>query len=116
MSFPTPYTVQYWEYSPGGPDPHRTPPTYSPALDRPGTRVPVIGWAVPSAADPRLAGHPDRVIVDADLYVPATFAPTPHSVIELPSGRFEVVDVQDYNHGPAQWQPGNVVGLRKVGG
>jgi hypothetical protein len=109
--------VQYWEYTPGGPDPHRNPPTYSPPLNQPGTQVQVYGWAVPSTTDPKLAGHPDRVIVDVELYATPTFSPTPRSVIGLPSGRFEVLGaVQDYNHGPFEWTPGGVVNLRKVTG
>lgn len=64
-----------------------------------------------------LAGHPDRVIADGDLYAPFTFTPTPSSVIGLPVGRFEVIGhVQDYNHGPFDWAPGCVTNLRKVEG
>lgn len=115
--WPTPHTVQYWEYTPGGPDPHRDPPSFSPALDDPGTPIPVYGWAIPSTTSPNLAGHPDRVSADADLSVPPTFTPTPRSLIALGAGRFEVLGVvQDYNHGPFDWQPGNVVTLRKVDG
>lgn len=116
----TSWTVEYWEYSPGGPDPYRNPPTYTPPLDQPGTEVPVYGWHTPSTTDPKLAGHPDRVIVDVELLVTPDFAPTPKSRIGLPSGpagRFEVIgDVQDCNHGPFGWQPGSVVNLRRVTG
>lgn len=109
--------MEYWQYTPGGPDPHRNPPSYSPPLDEPGTPVQVYGWAIPSAVAANLDGHPDRVIADGDLYAPVAFVPTPHSVIGLPTGRFEVLGaVQDYNHGPFEWVPGNVSGLRKVDG
>lgn len=109
--------MKYWEFTPGGPDPHRDPGTYTPPLDDPGTDVPVYGWAIPSTSNPELAGHPDRVSADGDLYAPPTFTPTPRSVIGLPSGRYEVLgEVQDYNHGPFDWQPGSTVNLRKVVG
>ncbi len=117
MTFPTPHVVQCWLYSPGGPDPHRDPPTYSPALDQPGTQAKVYGWAIPSTSSPTVEGHPDRSAADADLYAPPTFAPPPRSLIGLPSGRFEVVgEVQDFNHGPFGFQPGNVIQLRRVVG
>lgn len=116
LDWSTPVTVEYWEYTPGGPDPHRNPPTYFPPLDEPGTPVQVYGWAIPSATAPHLAGHPDREVADGDLYMPVTFAPPARSVIGLPAGRFTVGAVQDYNHGPFEWAPGNVSSLRKVDG
>lgn len=109
--------MEYWEHTPGTPDPHRNPASFSPPLDQPGTPIPVYGWAIPSTTDPQLAGHPDRGIADGELYAPTAFVPTPHSVIGLPVGRFEVLGGhQDYNHGPFDWAPGNVTHLRKVVG
>lgn len=118
LDWPAPYSIQYWEYTPGGPDPHRNPATYSPPLDQPGTSVNVYGWSLPASADPRQEGHPDRVIADGDLHAPVTFMPTPHSLIGLPQGRFEVIgDVRDHNHSPFNdWRPGYDIALRKVVG
>lgn len=114
--WPTPFTVGHHVYSPGGPDPHRNPASYSPPLDEPGTPVPVYGWSTPSTTEPKLAGH-DRTIVDIELTAPA-FTPKPQDYIDLPDGQqCEVIGVeQDYNHGPFDWAPGSVTNLRKVDG
>lgn len=116
--WPTPYTIQYWEYTPGGPDPHRNPGTYSPPLGQPGALVKVYGWSIPSSTDPRAEGHPDRVVSDGDLHAPVAFLPTPRSQIELPDGRYEVIGgVRDHNHSPFNdWRPGHDIALRKVVG
>lgn len=109
--------MPYWRHTPGEPDPHRDPPTFSPPLDQPGTPIKVYGWAIPSTTNPSLDGHPDRVSADGDLYAPPGFEPTPRSLVRLPQGRFEVIGlVQDYDHGPFDWQPGSVINLRKVDG
>lgn len=116
---PTPWTVHLWEKSAGGPDPHRHPATFTPALDQPGTPVQVIGWYTPAVDDPYLIGHPDRTVVSVLLLAPPGFAPAPGSLIGLPSGpagRFEVIGTRDYNHGPFGFTPGNVVGLKLVEG
>lgn len=116
--WPTPYTVFYWEYVPGGSDPHRNPASFVPPLDQPGTPVGVYGWSLPSSTDPRQEGHPDRTIADGDLHAPTAFKPTPRSQIGLPDGRYEVVgDVRDHNHSPFNdWKPGYDIALRKVVG
>lgn len=69
-SFPTPYTVGHHVHSDGGTDDYgREVSTWTPAKDQPGTPVDVYGWANPSNAEPKLAGH-DRVVVEVELYAP----------------------------------------------
>ena len=113
--WPTPFRVGHHVYSPGGPDRHRNPPTYTPPRNEAGTQVPVYGWSTPSTTEPKLSGH-DRVVVDVELLAP-NFTPAPQDLIDLPEGRYEVVGVtQDYNHGPFDFAPGAVINLRKVDG
>ncbi|WP_280246159.1 hypothetical protein [Nocardia abscessus] len=120
MSFPTPYTVGHHACTPGGPDPHRNPATYTPPKNQPGTPVPVIQWGVPESTEPKLAGHDRTVIVDVELFVTPEFNPNPGDLIDLPAGpagQFEVVGYpEDANHGFHGWRPGSVVNLRRMEG
>lgn len=121
MSYPTPYTVGWHARTNTGADRFRDPPTYSPPKDQPGTPVQVIQWAAAQSNAPgnQQLGH-QRVVSDVELFVLPGFAPRPGDLIDLPAGpagQFEVVgDPEDYNHGFHQWQPGNVVQLRRVVG
>lgn len=78
--------------------------------------VDVYGWWIPNTHEPQIAGH-ERVRIDAQILAPPEFAPGSKDLIVLPVGEFEVEGgVQDYNHGPFDWQPGNVINLRRTTG
>lgn len=69
--------------------------------------VKVAGWAVPRAAEPKLAGH-DRRTVEVELYAPVgTFQPS--DAVELPE-RDDILEVigepENYEHNPFGWAPG----------
>lgn len=113
--FPTPYAVGHHVWSAGPADEHNNvTDVYTPPLDRPGRRVPVIQIVV-KVAEPALAGH-DRVVTEADLFVLPGFRPGDGDVFDLPEGRFEVVGFEDCTRGFHGWKPGNVVKLRLVQG
>lgn len=69
--------------------------------------VKVAGWAVPRAAEPKLAGH-DRRTVEVELYAPVGMF-RPQDAVELP-GRDDVLEVigepENYEHNPFGWAPG----------
>jgi hypothetical protein len=121
VTFPTPYTVGHHAASVTG-DRFRNPVVYSPPRDEPGTPVAVIQIAAPQSAAGTRDGHQqlgyDRTMVDIDLYVPPEFLPHKGDLIDIPGmGQFEVVGYpEDHNHGFHQWQPGNVIPLRRVEG
>lgn len=78
--------------------------------------VPVYSWHVGSSHEPQIAGH-ERVVVEAVVLSPPTFKPGNRDLIVLPIGEFEVIgDVEDYNHGPFGWAPGNSINLKRVTG
>ncbi|MGW6698856.1 hypothetical protein [Nocardia sp. NPDC055049] len=120
MGFPTPYTVGWHARISGGADPFMDPPTFTPPKDEPGTAVPVHGWHVPSTAanaEPKMAGHPERVVVDIELFAPVVFQPGPHDLVDLPTGQYEVLgETESYATGPWEWAAGVVINLRKVDG
>ncbi len=69
--------------------------------------VRVAGWAVPRAAEPKLAGHARRT-VEVELFAPVgTFRP--QDAVELPE-RDDVLEVigepENYEHNPFGWAPG----------
>ena len=78
--------------------------------------VRVYSWHVPSSHEPQIAGH-ERVVVQAVVLAPESFKPGDRDKIALPIGVFEVIgDVEDYNHGPFGWAPGNSINLKRVTG
>lgn len=118
--FPTAHTIGVHVHSSGGRDDRNNEiDVWTPALDQPGTPRAVIGWAVPAASEPALAGH-DRVVVDVVLGVPPGFVLGAHDVVDLPygpAGQFEVVGkVRGTEGNPFGWAPGGEVGLRRVEG
>ncbi|MDN6199370.1 hypothetical protein [Corynebacterium flavescens] len=69
--------------------------------------IPVAGWALPTTAEPKLAGH-DRRTVALELYAP-TGAFRPTDGVEIP-GRDDILEVigepENYEHNPFGWDPG----------
>lgn len=115
--FPTPHTVGLHVWSGTGEDAHGNEiDVFTPPLDQEGAAQAVYGWSVPSSDSPAVAGH-DRVVVDVELLVPPEFPGKPRDVVDLPSGRFQVVgEVRDYSTGPFGWVPGGVLNLERVDG
>lgn len=114
MTYPTPYTVSHEAFNGTDDDDDALGndlETWSPGVD-----VNVIGWYTTQVET--LAGHTSRVIADVDLLVPPDLDVSVRDRFRLPGDEnpFEVADVEDYNHGFHQWQPGSVVKLRRVTG
>lgn len=117
MTFPTPFTVGVHTYSAGSDDGYGNPvPVYTPARDQPGTEYAVCGW-VTSAPPVEERGGQDRVIIDLQLFAPATFPATAYDLVDVEDTQFEVIgEAEDYNNGP-WWMPGVAVwNLRNVTG
>ncbi|MCK2200183.1 hypothetical protein [Corynebacterium callunae] len=76
----------------------------------------VAGWSVPSADEPKLAGH-DRRTVDVELLAPVGVFRL-EDAVKLPDREdtLEVVgEPENYSHGPFGWDPGlEVVNLGGV--
>lgn len=69
--------------------------------------VAVAGWAVPRAAEPKLAGH-DRRTVEVELFAPVgLFRPQDAVVLPERSDVLEVIgEPENYEHNPFGWAPG----------
>ncbi|WP_040815055.1 hypothetical protein [Nocardia concava] len=120
MTFPTPHTIGLHVWTGTGEDDHGNAiDVYTPPLDQTGAAHAVIGWSVPSATTPAVAGH-DRTVVDVELLAPPGFPAKPRDVIDLPygpAGQFAVVgEVQGTEGNPFEWAPGGVLNLQKVEG
>lgn len=80
------------------------------------TPVKVAGWAAPTSAEPKLAGH-DRKTVTVELLAPVG-AFHARDAVRLPdrATTLEVVgDPENYEHNPFGWSPGlEVVNLGGV--
>lgn len=112
MSYPTRYTVG-WHTATTAQTGRGTTTTYAPLLTATGTQVKVIGWAPTRQAETTET----RVESDIDLFVPPGVSSTAGDVVDLPSGRFEVVAYpEDWSFGPFGFQPGAVVKLKRVQG
>lgn len=114
VSFPLTQTVSHLAFDSGARDDRgNVVPAWLPPVT-----VAVIGWYVSSTHEPQIAGH-DRVLVEAQVLAPESWVPSPRDRVHLPgrTGEYEVIgETEDYNHGPFQWRPGNVVNLKKVAG
>lgn len=78
--------------------------------------VEVYGWYVNNTHEPQLPGH-ERVKGEVQVLAGPEFYPNEKDIVVLPIGEFEVVGYpQDYNHGPFDWAPGNVINLERVKG
>ncbi|WP_069164908.1 hypothetical protein [Nocardia altamirensis] len=120
MSFPLRGVIGHHRHRDGGIDAHGNPvPIYTPPANEPGIPIRVYGWGPAHSTEPDLAGH-DRVVIEVEVFTPPQFRPAPRDLIDLPSGppgRYEVIGVAaEANHGPFDWQPGNVITIRKVDG
>ena len=113
MTYPLAQTVQHRAYTGTVKDSRgNVVDTWADPVD-----VDVYGWYVPATHEPQIPGHDDRVRVDAAVLAPESFRPGSMDKVVLPIGEFAVEgEVQDYNHGPFGWRPGNVVNLRRVTG
>lgn len=113
MTFPTPFTVQHYEYI-GGPD----------TLDELGNEV--EDWADPKPvavqgwqkiAKEKLGPSAQGEIADTAMSVPVTFSPNIRDRIGLPDdGIYEVVELDMQSNGFHGWRPGNVVMLKRATG
>lgn len=113
MTFPTPFTVDYYPYL-GGPD----------HVDELGNEVEgwaekpevvaVQGWQM--IAKEQLGPSAQGQIADTALSVPATFTPDIRDRIGLPDGIYEVVELDMQSNGFHGWTPGNIVMLKKATG
>ena len=114
MTFPTPWTVQWWHADTGATDDAGDPTTeYTPPLDEDGVDVQVIGWAPTSMTEPNEV----RVESDLDLFVPPEVSSSPADVVKLPDdpNPYDVVGYpEDYTKGPFTFAPGKVVKLRRA--
>lgn len=113
MTFPTPYTVIHEVFEGAGEDDLGNDSVSWSA----GVAVQVIQLA-PSMVE-SVAGYTSRVVADVDMSVPPTLVVGLQDRFTLPEpfgGPYEVVALEDYNHGFHQWRPGSVVKLRKVSG
>jgi hypothetical protein len=113
MTFPTPYTVIHEVFEGSGEDDLGND-TVSWAA---GVEVAVIQLA-PSMVE-SVAGYTSRVVADVDMSVLPDLVVSLQDRFTLPEpfgGPYEVVALEDYNHGFHQWRPGSVVKLRKVTG
>lgn len=78
--------------------------------------VPVLGWSVPQASEPKLAGHTQRVVTVELLAPVGEFSE--FDAVKLPD-RGDVLEVlgepENYEHNPFGWSPGiEVVNLGGV--
>lgn len=113
MTFPTPFTVDHYEYL-GGPD----------NLDELGNevqewaatpkRVAVQGWQ--AIAKEKLGLSEQGVIADTAMSVPPGWLPGIHDRIGLPDGLYEVIEFDIQDSGFHGWKPGNIVRLKKATG
>ncbi|QDF19741.1 hypothetical protein QEH38_gp09 [Mycobacterium phage LilSpotty] len=120
MTFPTPYTVIHKVFNGVGED--ELGNDVESWAD--GVEVQVIQLA-PSMVE-SVAGYTSRVVADVDMSVPPElvvsvrdrfFLPLPFNNPDDPADKpYEVVALEDYNHGFHQWKPGSVVKLKRVTG
>ncbi|QFQ29712.1 hypothetical protein EEW87_004260 [Janibacter melonis] len=77
----------------------------------------VFGWYTGNPSEPGVAGH-ERTDVDAVVLAPTTFRPGPNDRVVLPGfGAFDVTGpVEDFAHGPFDYEPGVQVNLRRTTG
>jgi hypothetical protein len=112
VTFPTPWVVKQQMFTGGGQDVLGNDiESWAAAVD-----VRVICYA-PSSVE-SVNGYTSRVVSDVDLAVPPQLAVSVRDRFELPSETevFEVVAIEDANHGFHEWAPGTIVKLKAVTG
>lgn len=110
------YEVGVHTYSEGPSDGYGPTVVYTPPKDDPGVAVKVYGWSVPSSTEPP-EEQGNLVVIDVELLAPAGFVVSPHDVIDLPDGQYEVIGAaEDFTHGPFGTAFGILVKLCRVEG
>lgn len=111
--FPTPWAVLVHEATDGAEDAHGNPVrTWVP---RPNPD-PVYGWGPPSTGRTGEPFEANRNVIETDLevYTPPTFTCRAIDRIEVNGLMYDVVgEVEDFNHGPFGFTPGNRVSLKR---
>ncbi len=118
MTFPTPHTVGHAVFNGNGEDGlGNDAESWLPPVN-----VKVIGYQPGRGFQPGQTesndGHTARVVTDVDLLIPPTLHVSIRDRFTLPGEvkPYEVVSVEDYNHGFHGWKPGSVVTLKLVTG
>lgn len=112
MTFPALIPVRHAKFNGSGEDDlGNDAEAWSTAAD-----VKVIAYQ--SSVAENLNGYTSRVVADVDMAVPPTFAVSIRDRFYLPgvTDPFEVVAIEDANHGFHGWQPGSIVKLKAVTG
>lgn len=111
MTFPTPWVVEHEAFEGWGIDDLGNDVLiWADPVNRN-----VIGWHASYLET--LDGHTSQVDSDIDLLIPPTFTVTVQDRFTLPdAGSFDVVAIEDCNHGFHKWQPGSVVKLKRITG
>ena len=120
MTFPAPFTVDYYRYLGAVP----TTIFLDETVDELGNEieswadtpevVAVQGWQV--IAKEKLGVSATGLIADTALSAPASFVPGIRDRIGLPDGIYEVVELDMQANGFHGWKPGNVIMLKKATG
>jgi len=112
MSFPTPHVVGHQVFNGiGEDDMGNDVETWATPVD-----VKVIAYQ-PSMVE-NVNGYTSRVVSDVDVAVPADLVVSVRDRFILPGvvKPFEVVAIEDANHGFHNWKPGTIVKLKQVTG
>lgn len=112
MSYPTPHTIEHRRYVEGARNSRGNPTeTWADPVS-----VDVYGWAQPTSSEPKIAGR-DQVIVDLEVYAPASFRPGPYDLLAVDGAGYTVEgEPEDYNHGPFGFTPGVVINAKRAEG
>lgn len=112
MAFPTPHAVGHLVFNGSGEDDlGNDAESWSDSVS-----VNVIAWQASSVEN--VNGYTSRVVSDIDMAVPPTLDVTVRDRFLLPGDAepYEVVAIEDANHGFHGWRPGSIVKLKKVSG
>ncbi|MEN4400009.1 hypothetical protein [Mycolicibacterium conceptionense] len=118
--FPTPHTVRHAVFNRDGVDGMgNDAETWADPVD-----VKVIAYR--ASSEETLNGHTSRVVADVDMAIPPaltvsvrdrfTLAPPFNDPNDPEDKPYEVIGIEDANHGFHGWQPGSVVKLKRVTG
>lgn len=112
MAFPAPHTVGHQVFTGTGED------DLGNDIETWAAPVNVKVIAYQSAMAENINGYISRVVADVDMATPPDLVVSVRDRFILPDDEkpFEVVAIDDANHGFHQWEPGNVVKLKRVTG
>ncbi len=114
MTFPTPYTVDWFPYA-GGPETVDELGNETESWSETATSKAVQGWEDTNAE--KLGPNATGEISDVVLSVPPDWTPGMRDRIELPGrGIYEVTGFSLQCNGFHGWQPGNLVMLKRAQG